>query len=162
MLADPSEMAPQATRVLTRGKTQGAGEVAAGREAMDPSDEAHERRCSDQADTGDGLQALGDRELGGQGLELLVNSADPRFAISDLEAGIGQGLTQRYGQVGGGILEQRPGARDDLLGSDRNGEPEVSQNPANEVESRRSTSRPNEANPCACRQWCRTLARRQR
>jgi len=83
-LADGSEAAARAARMLARGQAEIAREVARRGEAMRVADERDERRGGEETDPRNGAQLADERQRRGERGELLLEGADVRFECADL------------------------------------------------------------------------------
>ena len=81
----------------------------------------------EQADAGDGLEGEGGREVFGQGVELEFGVVDGVFDLTDFLGGAQEGGVQRFGDGSRRIGECGLDRRQDVSGSQGDGDTELAQ-----------------------------------
>jgi len=120
LFADTAKASSGAGRTFSRGETQVAGEMPAGTESLDVSDESNESGGGQDTETGYGKQSLDGGALFSKEAQLLLSTLDERLETYDLITGLLQGIPQSHGDFRISIFEQRADAWDDLFGPERN------------------------------------------
>jgi len=72
------------------------------------SDEAYQGSRGQQPHPGDRTQVLDGGKLLDDRLQLPLDLLDPSFDLADLATGLGEDRSQGLGQIGVGVLDERP------------------------------------------------------
>jgi len=102
---------------------------------MDITDEGYERGGGEEPDSGDGLEALGDGIIPGEGLDLALGVAGAGFEESDLRAGLVECGSQSRGDGPLGIFDQGQNGWDDMVSALRDEDADFPEHASGSVDS---------------------------
>ena len=140
--ADRAESSPGAAGMLLGSQADIAGEMSGGGEATNVPHHCDECGGGEQTDARDGFEARRCGDLRSQGAELEFDLPNPLLEIPDLLDRFGESGAHQIGERSLGVCEQEREPRQDVAGSDGDGQAKLSKKPPEGVQACRAGTEP--------------------